>query len=176
MRLTIGPSAITRIELLKSITIDRLKETSDVNLIVTLPYVLAIDKQQKIIAQYYFTHTFDAYFIRILDFWPDNSTNSNVNVRLVDSNTLAVMTAPDQENETHVQIYTLNSIVTSFKEFAKWKVLSTFHVMRFTEDEYEFITTNFEQTSTSLQMSCNSTTLTPSPYLSIDVPKKTKID
>jgi hypothetical protein len=96
VRVTIGLGVITKIELLKSIVIDRLKETSDISLIVTLPYVLAIDKELKIISQYYFTHNFDAYFIRILNFWPDNSTTSSVNVRLVDSNTLAVMTAPDQ--------------------------------------------------------------------------------
>lgn len=121
---------------------DRLKDISDVTLLVTLPYLLAIDQQQKVISQYYFAHTFDSYFIRMLDFWPDNYT-SKINIRLVDSNTLAVMTAPDAENETHVQIYILSSIVASFKEFAKWKIPSSFHVMSFVEDEYEFITARF---------------------------------
>jgi hypothetical protein len=75
--------------------VDRVKDTCDANLIVSLPYLLVLDKQQKIIAQYYFTHTFNAYFIRILDFLPDNFTTLSANVRLVDSNTLAVMTAPN---------------------------------------------------------------------------------
>ncbi len=92
--MTIGTTAITKIELLKSMIADRLKDIADASLLVALPYVLAIDQQQKVIAQYYFTHTFDSYFIRMLDFWPDNYT-SRINVRLVDSNTLAVMTAPD---------------------------------------------------------------------------------
>lgn len=61
---------------------------------MTLPYVLGVDYlQQKTIAQYYFTHTYEAYFIRSLGFWSDEKSMGSV--RLVDANTIAVITAPE---------------------------------------------------------------------------------
>lgn len=48
--------------------------------------------------------------------------------------------------------------------------------MKFVSDEYEFITVSLRQTTSSSQMYCNSTTLTPDPYLNIDVPKRTNDD
>ena len=143
---------------------DRTNEGNDVEVIITLPYVLAVDRMQKMITQYYFSHTYDKTFIRSYAFWKDNTTDGSV--RLVDSNTLAVMVQPDSLNQSYVQVYKLNSIVASFKEFAKWKVQGAFHVMSFIEEEYEFITARLQQTTT-LQLVCNSTTLTPSPYVSI---------
>jgi len=98
---------------LKSIIVDRLYEGDDISLMVILPYVLVVDQTQKTIAQYYFTHTFDAYFIRLLSFWSNNTYTNHI--KLVDSNTIAVMTPPDSLNESYAQVYSLNSIVTSFK-------------------------------------------------------------
>ncbi len=43
--------------------------------------------------------------------------------------------------------------------------------MKFIDEEYEFITAKLQQTTT-LQLVCNSTTLTPAPYVLIEIPKK----
>ncbi len=99
---------------------DRTNEGNDIQLMVTLPYVLAIDTRQNTIAQYYLSHTYDKSFVRSYPFWSDNS--NDFSIRLIDSNTFAVLTQPDSFNQSYIQVYKLNSIVSSFKEFAKWKV------------------------------------------------------
>lgn len=73
---------------------DRLYEGDDISVMVTLPYVLGISLRQKSIAQYYFSHSFDGYFIRSLQFYADNNTDVN-SIKLVDFNTLAVMSNPN---------------------------------------------------------------------------------
>lgn len=78
-----------------------------------MPNILAIDKTQQIIAQYYLSHTYDRTFVRTYSFYKDN--NSDTNIRLIDSNTFAVMTQSDSLNNSYAQVYEIDSIVSSFK-------------------------------------------------------------
>lgn len=83
-------------------------------MIVTLPDILAIDKTQKTIQQYYISHTYDRIFVRAYDFYKDSNSN-DTNIRLIDSNTFAVMTQPDALNNSYAQVYNIDSIVSAFK-------------------------------------------------------------
>lgn len=82
-------------------------------MIVTLPNLLAVDRTQKMIAQYYLSHTYDRTFVRTYAFYKDNKTDGNI--KLIDPNTFAVMAQPDALNNYYVQVYEIDSIVSSFK-------------------------------------------------------------
>lgn len=82
-------------------------------MIVTLPILLAIDRTQKIIAQYYLSHTFDRTFVRTYAFYKDNITDGNI--KLIDPNTFSVMAQPDTADSSYAQVYEIDSIVSSFK-------------------------------------------------------------
>ncbi len=119
-----GADAIRRMQFIKSIILDRMSEGNDIKSIVTLPYVLTVDPGQKVVGQYYLTHTYDAYFVRTYQFW--NNATVYENIKLIDPNTLATMVQPDSLGKLYVQVYKLNSIVSSFKEYARWRVPGQF--------------------------------------------------